>query len=96
MCQHPTQAARRIGKGAPLAVAAERQRMRASSQHLEVASADRFALANPCWPQMAEIALGRKSVEAMDDWPVQYGWWLKHREWAIERIRADEAAAQRN
>ena len=56
----------------------------------------REALANPCWPQMAEIALGRKSVEAMDDWPVQYGWWLKHREWAIERIRADEAAAQRN
>jgi 2,4-dienoyl-CoA reductase-like NADH-dependent reductase (Old Yellow Enzyme family) len=52
----------------------------------------REALANPCWPQMAEIALGRKAVEAMDDWPVQYGWWLKHREWAIERIRAEEAA----
>jgi 2,4-dienoyl-CoA reductase-like NADH-dependent reductase (Old Yellow Enzyme family) len=54
----------------------------------------REALANPCWPQMAEIALGRKAVEAMDDWPVQYGWWLKHREWAIERIRAEEAAAR--
>ena len=53
----------------------------------------REALVNPCWPQMAEIALGRKPVEAMDDWPVQYGWWLKHREWAIERIRADAAAA---
>jgi len=53
----------------------------------------REALVNPCWPQMAEIALGRKPVEAMDDWPVQYGWWLKHREWAIERIRADATAA---
>jgi 2,4-dienoyl-CoA reductase-like NADH-dependent reductase (Old Yellow Enzyme family) len=53
----------------------------------------REALVNPCWPQMAEIALGRKPVEAMDDWPVEYGWWLKHREWAIERIRADAAAS---
>jgi 2,4-dienoyl-CoA reductase-like NADH-dependent reductase (Old Yellow Enzyme family) len=51
----------------------------------------REALANPCWPQMAEIALGRKPVEAMDDWPVQYGWWLKHREWVIERLRGDAA-----
>jgi 2,4-dienoyl-CoA reductase-like NADH-dependent reductase (Old Yellow Enzyme family) len=54
----------------------------------------REVLANPSWPQMAEIALGRKAVEAMDDWTVQYGWWLKHREWAIERIRAEEAAAR--
>jgi len=54
----------------------------------------REVLANPSWPQMAEIALGRKAVEAMDGWPVQYGWWLKHREWAIERIRAEEAAAR--
>ena len=30
----------------------------------------REALVNACWPQMAEIALGRKAVEAMDDWPV--------------------------
>jgi hypothetical protein len=28
----------------------------------------------------------------MDDWPVQYGWWLKHRERTLEQIRADEAA----
>ena len=53
----------------------------------------REALVNPCWPQMAEIALGRKAMEAMDDWPVQYGWWLKHRERSIAHIRADEAAA---
>jgi 2,4-dienoyl-CoA reductase-like NADH-dependent reductase (Old Yellow Enzyme family) len=53
----------------------------------------REALANPCWPQMAEIALGRKPFDAMDDWPVQYGWWLKHRERTFEQIRADEAAA---
>jgi hypothetical protein len=43
---------------------------------------------------MAEIALGRKAFDAMDDWPVQYGWWLKHRERSIEQIRADEAAAR--
>jgi 2,4-dienoyl-CoA reductase-like NADH-dependent reductase (Old Yellow Enzyme family) len=55
----------------------------------------REALVNPCWPQMAEIALGRKAVDAMDDWPVQYGWWLKLRERAMEQIRADEAAAQK-
>ena len=56
----------------------------------------REALVNPCWPQMAEIALGRKTADAMDDWPVQYGWWLKHRERSIEQIRADEAAARRS
>jgi len=54
----------------------------------------REALVNPCWPQMAEIALGRKASDAMDDWPVQYGWWLKHRERSIEQIRADEVAAR--
>lgn len=54
----------------------------------------REALVNPCWPQMAEIALGRKAFDAMDDWPVQYGWWLKHRERAIEQIRTDEAVAR--
>jgi 2,4-dienoyl-CoA reductase-like NADH-dependent reductase (Old Yellow Enzyme family) len=54
----------------------------------------REALVNPCWPQMAEIALGRRAFDAMDDWPVQYGWWLKHRERSIEQIRADEAAQQ--
>ena len=54
----------------------------------------REALVNPSWPQMAEIALGRKPVDAMDDWPVQYGWWLKHRERTLEQIRADETADQ--
>jgi 2,4-dienoyl-CoA reductase-like NADH-dependent reductase (Old Yellow Enzyme family) len=54
----------------------------------------REALVNPCWPQMAEIALGRKAADAMDDWPVQYGWWLKHRERSIAEIRADEAAGR--
>lgn len=56
----------------------------------------REALANPCWPQTAEITLGRKPSDAMDDWPVQYGWWMKHRERAIAQIRADEAAALEN
>lgn len=56
----------------------------------------REALANANWPQMAEIALGRKPVDAMDAWPLPYGWWLKIREGAIERIRAEEASAQRH
>ena len=45
---------------------------------------------------MAEIALGRKAFDAMDDWPVQYGWRLKHRERSIEQIRADEAASRQS
>jgi hypothetical protein len=40
---------------------------------------------------MAEVALGRPRAEAMDDWTVQYGWWLKLRERTIADIRADEA-----
>jgi 2,4-dienoyl-CoA reductase-like NADH-dependent reductase (Old Yellow Enzyme family) len=56
----------------------------------------REALVNPCWPQMAEISLGRKAFDAMDDWPAQYGWWLKHRERSIEQIRADEAASRQS
>lgn len=55
----------------------------------------REALVNPCWPQMAEVALGRPMSDALDDWTVQYGWWLKLRERAIADIRAEEAAAKR-
>jgi 2,4-dienoyl-CoA reductase-like NADH-dependent reductase (Old Yellow Enzyme family) len=55
----------------------------------------REALVNPCWPQMAEVALGRKMTDALDDWTVQYGWWLKIRERTIADIRADEAASAR-
>ncbi|HWV79833.1 MAG TPA: NADH:flavin oxidoreductase/NADH oxidase [Hyphomicrobiaceae bacterium] len=51
----------------------------------------REALVNPCWPQMAEVALGRPMKDALDDWTVQYGWWLKLRERTIADIRADEA-----
>jgi 2,4-dienoyl-CoA reductase-like NADH-dependent reductase (Old Yellow Enzyme family) len=50
----------------------------------------REALVNPCWPQMAEVALGRQMKDALDDWTVQYGWWLKLRERTIADIRADE------
>jgi 2,4-dienoyl-CoA reductase-like NADH-dependent reductase (Old Yellow Enzyme family) len=49
----------------------------------------REALVNPSWPQMAEIALGVKPVDAMDRWPKPYGWWLKHREAALEQVRRD-------
>ena len=56
----------------------------------------REALVNPCWPQMAEVALGRPMTEALDDWTIQYGWWLKHRERSIADIRADEAVARKS
>lgn len=49
----------------------------------------REALVNPSWPQMAEIALGVKPVDAMDRWPEPYSWWLKHREAALEQVRRD-------
>ncbi|MEZ5852307.1 MAG: NADH:flavin oxidoreductase/NADH oxidase [Hyphomicrobiaceae bacterium] len=55
----------------------------------DIVAIGREALVNPVWPQMAEIALGRKPSDAMDDWPVQYGWWLKHRERALEQVRTD-------
>ena len=49
----------------------------------------REALVNPSWPQMAEIALGTRPVDAMDRWPEQYSWWLKHRERSLDQVRAD-------
>jgi 2,4-dienoyl-CoA reductase-like NADH-dependent reductase (Old Yellow Enzyme family) len=55
----------------------------------------REALVNPSWPQQAEIALGKRPAEAMDGWPVQYGWWLKHRERALEQVRADNGPSWR-
>ena len=55
----------------------------------DIIAIGREALANPSWPQMAEIALGVSATEAMDHWPTQYGWWMKIRERALEQIRAD-------
>jgi 2,4-dienoyl-CoA reductase-like NADH-dependent reductase (Old Yellow Enzyme family) len=49
----------------------------------------REALANPSWPNMAEIALGVKPVEAMEAWPQPYAWWLKLRERSLEQVRSD-------
>jgi 2,4-dienoyl-CoA reductase-like NADH-dependent reductase (Old Yellow Enzyme family) len=63
--------------------------------HADLIAIAREALVNPCWPQMAEVTLGRSMTEALDDWTVQYGWWLKHRERSIADIRADEAAARK-
>ncbi len=57
--------------------------------HADLIAIGREALVNPSWPQMAEIALGRKPADAMDDWNIQYGWWLKHRERALEQVRND-------
>jgi len=56
----------------------------------------REALVNPSWPQQAEIALGRKPFDAMDDWPTQYSWWLKHRERALEQVRRDQGETWRS
>ncbi len=50
----------------------------------------REALVNPNWPLHAEAALGRPMFEALDDWPQQYGWWLKFRERTLESLRTDE------
>jgi 2,4-dienoyl-CoA reductase-like NADH-dependent reductase (Old Yellow Enzyme family) len=61
------------------------------NEQADLVAIAREALVNPCWPQMAEVALGRPRAEAMDDWTVQYGWWLKLRERTIADIRADEA-----
>lgn len=47
----------------------------------------REALVNPSWPQMAEVALGRPMIEALNDWPRQYGWWLKFRERTLATMR---------
>ena len=55
----------------------------------DIIAIGREALVNPCWPQMAEVALGRPTIQALDHWPVQYGWWLKHRERALQQIRGD-------
>ncbi len=65
-----------------------------AEQVLQAGDADliaigREALVNPSWPQQAQIALGRKPIDAMDGWAVQYGWWLKHRERALEQVRKD-------
>lgn len=57
--------------------------------HADLIAIGREALANPSWPHMAEIALGTKPAEAMDAWPLQYGWWLKVRERALAQVRSD-------
>ncbi len=56
----------------------------------DIIAIGREALANPGWPRMAEVALGRTMMDALDDWPLQYGWWLKHRERALDDIRSSE------
>jgi hypothetical protein len=43
---------------------------------------------------MAEVALGRQTIGAMNDWPIQYGWWLKLRERSIAQIREGQARAK--
>lgn len=55
----------------------------------DIIAIGREALANPCWPQLAEAELGRDQIDAYDDWPLQYGWWMKHRERALQAIRED-------
>jgi 2,4-dienoyl-CoA reductase-like NADH-dependent reductase (Old Yellow Enzyme family) len=56
--------------------------------HADIVAIGREALVNPSWPKMAEVALGRPMMEALDDWPRQYGWWLKFRERTLAALRA--------
>ena len=53
----------------------------------DIIAIGREALVNPCWPQQAEVALGRPMIDALDDWPHQYGWWLKFRERTLAELR---------
>lgn len=53
----------------------------------DIVAIGREALVNPSWPQMADVALGRPMIEALDDWPRQYGWWLKFRERTLAALR---------
>lgn len=55
----------------------------------DIIAIGREALVNPNWPVQAEVALGRAMEEALDDWPHQYGWWLKFRERTLADLRGD-------
>jgi len=57
----------------------------------DIIAIGREALVNPCWPQMAEVALGRPMMEALDDWPHQYAWWLRFRERTLAELRQPPA-----
>lgn len=45
----------------------------------------RQALFDPFWPRHQAYDMG---VNAFDDWPEQYGWWLNRREKSIQAIKA--------
>ena len=53
----------------------------------DIVAIGREALVNPCWPQQAEVALGRDQIDAYVDWPKQYGWWMKFRERTLREMR---------
>ena len=53
----------------------------------DIIAIGREALVNPCWPQQAEVALGRDQIDAYLDWPQQYGWWMKFRERTLRAMR---------
>ena len=45
----------------------------------------RQALFDPFWPRHQAYAMG---VNAYEDWPEQYGWWLNRRERSIQALKA--------
>jgi 2,4-dienoyl-CoA reductase-like NADH-dependent reductase (Old Yellow Enzyme family) len=57
----------------------------------DIIAIGREALVNPCWPQMAEVELGRPMMQALDDWPHQYAWWLRFRERTLAELRQPPA-----
>jgi len=54
----------------------------------------REALFDPNWPLHAAHALGRDK-DGFDQWPVQYGWWLKRREKLLQRLQASPTGPAR-
>lgn len=60
-----------------------------AEERADLIAIGREALYNPYWPRHAAQALG---VDAFDDWPEAYGWWLSRRQNAVNRIREDRSA----
>lgn len=56
------------------------------SGRADIVAIGREALLDPFWPLHEARKMG---IEAFDDWPVQYGWWLTRREGALRSIAED-------
>lgn len=66
-----------------------------ASGQADLVAIGREALNDPTWPQKAAMALGDTAADAYGRWPEPYGWWLKHRETALDQVRRDFGSAWR-